>query len=242
MKSTIYVACLSLFLLSGCSSIYMPNVPAAPMLTQSGEFYGGGHVSLKGNFSGNAALAVTDHIGLMANASYIDQNKSRKDFNQTLVEGGIGYFDTFGPGNKRIFEIYGGYGLGSTERTYKDLTYDGPVVTDLQEVNFDKTFLQLNYSAKKNKDLTLFGKKYPLNYGTILRVSYVNMTDFKRNGIAQLKKEYNVFIEPVFFTRMYIGKNMQLQYTSGSNIGLIDRDFLTAGNSVFSLGLVFNLL
>jgi hypothetical protein len=32
-----------------------------------------------------------------------------------------------------------------------------------------------------------------------------------------------------------------LQYTTGSNFGLKNRDFLTAGSSVFTLGLIVNL-
>jgi hypothetical protein len=66
------------------------------------------------------------------------------------------------------------------------------------------------------------------------------MTDFMRNNIAQ-PLEDNIFIEPVFFTRLKLNQNIQLQYTSGSNFGLKNRDFLTAGNSVFTLGIVVNV-
>jgi len=229
-----------LFIFSSCSSVYMPNVPSTPMLTKAGEFHGGAHISLKGNLSANTAFAVSDHFALMANGSIMNNNRSKKDFKQTLLEGGLGYFDTFGPDKRRVFEVYAGYGIGNTDRSYKDLTYEGPIVTEVQEVRFNKFFVQANYSAKKKKDLKLFGNKYPLNYGTALRISHVGMQDFTKNNISQ-PLENNIFLEPIFFTRMYISKTAQLQYTSGSTFGLINRDYLTAGNSVFTIGIVFNV-
>lgn len=210
------------------------------MLTKAGEFHGGGHISLKGNLSANTAYALTDHMAVMANASVMDNSSNKKDFKQTLVEGAVGYFDTFGSDKSRVFEIYAGFGKGNTDRNYRDLTYEGPVLREAQEVSFNKTFVQVNYSAKRKKDLKLFGKKYPLNYGTALRISHVGMQTFTKNNILQPLEE-NVFLEPIFFTRMYISKTAQLQYTSGSTFGLMNRDYLTAGNSVFTIGVVFNI-
>jgi hypothetical protein len=66
------------------------------------------------------------------------------------------------------------------------------------------------------------------------------MIDFDRNNINQ-PLEDNIFIEPVFFTRLKLNQNLQLQYASGSNFGLKNRDFLTAGNSVFTFGVVWNI-
>ncbi len=218
----------------------MPNVPVAPMFSKKGEFQTAVHVSAKGNINANVALAVSDHVAVMANGSVMDNSGRRKDFSQNLWEVGAGYFSTFGDEKKRVFEVYAGYGKGDTERRYKDLTYNGPVVHELQQVNFDKYFVQLNYSSKKNNSLKLFGERYPLSYGTILRLSHVSMNRFTANSINQ-KLEDNVFIEPVFFTRMALSNNFQLQYSNGSNIGLIKRDYLKAGNTVFTLGIIYNI-
>ena len=73
-----------------------------------------------------------------------------------------------------------------------------------------------------------------------MRASYVNMSEFIRNDLKQ-PTEDNIFLEPIFFTRMVLSPAVQLQYTSGSNFGLKNRKFLTAGNSVFSLGFVINV-
>lgn len=239
----LYLACfifIASALFVSCSSVYMPNVPNSPMLSAKNEIHASGHVSLKGNLSFNTAYAVSDHIGVLFNGAFIDQNRRKKDFSQDLVEGGVGYFTTFGKDNQRILEIYGGLGAGTTKRLYRSFEKDDIISTDLQNVRFNKSFLQVNYSTKERNSVTLFSKKFPLNYGTIFRLSHVSMTKFDRNGINQ-PLEDNIFIEPVFFTRMKLNKNFQLQYTTGSNIGLKNRDFLTAGSSVFTIGLIVNL-
>ncbi len=85
------------------------------------------------------------------------------------MEVGGGYFNTFGPDDNRILEVYVGYGGGSTDRTYR--RYDDNDVltgTDLEEATFNKTFLQVNYSSKKSNNLKLFGEGISdqLWYGT----------------------------------------------------------------------------
>jgi hypothetical protein len=212
--------------LASCSSLYMPNVPNTPMLSSKGELNAAGHITLRGNVSVNSAYAVSEHFGVLLNGSVMNSNRTKKDFKHNLIETGAGYFNTFGPGNNRIFE--------------KDKTNTGLITEDRQEINFSKSFLQVNYSSKKKQDLNLFGARFPLNYGTALRVSYVNMKEFLRNDALQ-PKEDNIFLEPVFFTRMALSNSVQIQYTSGSNFGLKNRKFLTAGNSVFSIGLVINV-
>ncbi|WP_316838832.1 hypothetical protein [Pedobacter gandavensis] len=225
---------------SSCSSIYMPNVPNTPMLSAKGELSAGAHISPKGNASINGAYAVSNHFGVLFSGSYMKNERTSKDFRHKLVEIGGGYIDTFGPDNNRIIEIYAGYGGGSADRKYR--TYDDKVLisSSLQEVTFTKTFIQVNYSSKKNSYLKLFGNRYALNYGTAIRISNVEMDTFLIDNIGQ-PKEDNMFIEPVFFTRMRLSDAVQLQYTSSGNFGLKDRKFMTAGNSIFTIGAVVNL-
>ncbi|WP_316803513.1 hypothetical protein [Pedobacter nototheniae] len=225
---------------SGCSSVYMPNVPNTPMLSKQGEFSGGGHISLKGNASINGAYAVSDHIGVLFSGSAMSNERRSKDFNHKLIEIGGGYFDTFGPDNNRIIEIYGGVGKGWSDITYRDFEHDVVVSTELQDIDYRKAFIQVNYSSKKKNNLKLFGTNFPINYGTALRISHVNMDRFFLNGVLQ-PKEDNIFFEPVFFTRMTLSKVIQLQYTTSSNIGLKSRKYMSAGNSIFTIGVVFNV-
>lgn len=238
-KKFLFIISAFLLIFCSCSSLYMPNVPNTPMLSSKGELHAAAHVSLKGNTSFSSAYAASEHFGILLNGSLMNRNREKKDFRHNLLETGAGYFTTFGTNNNRILEIYAGLGRGNSERTYKDKTSTGLITEDRQELSFKKTFLQVNYSSKNKKTLNLFGAKFPLNYGTALRISHIRMNEFLRNDIAQ-PKEDNIFLEPVFFTRMAISRTVQLQYISGSNFGLKSRKFLTAGNSVFSVGLVIN--
>ncbi len=242
MKRTLPLICfLSLLLfMSGCVSTYMPNVPNVPMFTQKGELSAGGHITPKGNITFNTAYAVSDHIGVLVNGSMLNSERKKRDFQHNLLEAAGGYFTTFGPNNNRILEVYGGFGGGSSDRTEKDENEKGVMTFERREVSFSKYFVQVNFSSKRKKSLHLFGKDFPLNYGTALRASYVDMNKHQLNGITQ-EKEDNIFLEPIFYTRLTLNPAVQLQYTSGSNFGLKNRDALTAGYAVFSLGLVINV-
>ena len=232
---------LLLILFSSCSSIYMPSVPNTPMLTTQGEIAAGAHMSLKGNFNFNSAYAITDHVAVIANGAFMQNDATKRDIKNKSIEIGAGYFKTFGPENNRILEIYGGLGSGKSDRLFRAFDDDDMLIsTDNQKANFDKKFIQVNYSSKRRSNLKLFGANFGLNYGTALRMSFINTNNFYRNGILQANED-NIFIEPVFFTRMILSEQVQLQYTSGSNFGLKNRKFLNAGHSVFSIGAVVNL-
>lgn len=236
-----YFLLLTIIILSSCSSIYIPSVPNTPMLTTQGEVAGGAHISLKGNFNFNSAYAVTNHVALLANGAFMHNERTKKDIKHKMIEFGGGYFDTFGPDNNRILEIYVGLGSGKSDRAFRNFDRNDVLISnDIQEAKYDKQFVQVNYSSKKVNNLRLFGAKFGLNYGTALRVTYAKTNNFYRNNILQ-PNEDNIFFEPVFFTRMILSDEVQLQYTSGSNIGLKSRKFLNAGNSVFSVGVVVNL-
>ena len=140
---------LSIFA-SSCSSLYMPNVPNTPMLSEKGELHASGNISLKGNASLNTAYALSDNFAVILNGAFINRDQTRKDYRQNMLEIGGGYFSTFGSENNRILEIYGGFGRGKSERIFNDLASSGLVITyDRQEMTFSKGFLQVNYSSKK---------------------------------------------------------------------------------------------
>lgn len=241
MNTIRYISIIAFVLiLNSCTSLYMPNVPNTPMLSAKDEVHASGNLTLKGNFSFNSAYAFSDHWGVLLNASVTNQERPSKEFKQNLLESGVGYFTKFGAEKNRILEIYAGLGMGNSERTYLTKTNSVPIIDETQEINFGKKFLQVNYSTRKKKTLNLFGARFPLNYGTALRMSHIRFTKFLLNGIEQ-PTEDNIFLEPIFFTRMAVSKNVQIQYSSGSNFGLKNRKYLQAGNGVFSIGLVWNM-
>jgi len=231
---------LVLGLVSSCSSIYMPNVPATPMFRNKGEGYVGGHVGLKGNISGNLGVAVSDKIAVIANASTVDRGKiSNHSFNQWLAEGALGYYTTLGKYKLQVLEVYAGYGVGNTKENQQRATVIGFEPVESRVMDFNKIFAQVNYSSTRRNKINLFGEKRELNYGTAIRLSRIAMQDFHINNIKQ-NKEQNLFLEPLFFTRMEIVKGLELQYTTGFNFSLLKNDYLKAGNSVFTLGITYN--
>ncbi|MEI5985632.1 MULTISPECIES: hypothetical protein [Sphingobacterium] len=225
--------------LSSCSSVYLPNVPATPMFNNKGEGYLAAHVNLKGNLSGNAGVAIIDNLAIIANGSYSDYKSSNHDFNQYLYEGGLGYYTLVGKSKRSVLEFYGGYGLGSTLDVDKRASTTGADPVESRDLDFNKIFVQANFSSTRKNKINLFGKKRSLNYGTAIRLSRIKMDSFKLNGVDHALEE-NVFVEPVFFTRMELSKGLQLQYTNGWNIGLMSNEFLKPGNAVFTLGLIYN--
>lgn len=241
MKRPVLLGLLCLlFSVSGCVSTYMPNVPNVPMFTQKGELSTGGHITPKGNVTFNTAYAVTDHFAVLVNGSMLNSERRKRDLRHNLIEAGAGYFTTFGKDDNRVLEVYGGFGGGSSDRTEKEEDKEGVITPERREANFSKYFVQVNFSSKRKKQLRLFGNEYPLNYGTALRASYIDMSKHLFNGLPA-EEEDNIFLEPIFFTRLTLNPSVQLQYTSGSNFGLKNRKALTAGYSVFSLGFVINV-
>ncbi|MFD2968880.1 hypothetical protein [Sphingobacterium bambusae] len=227
--------------LGACSSIYMPNVPATPMFREQGEVYLAAHSNIKGNLSGNAGVAVGKHVAVIANGSYIDRGRENSNelFRQQLVEAGVGYFTKIGKEKRQVLEVYGGYGVGSSTEVDRRATTTGMQPVETRAMDFDKIFVQVNYSSTRKQKLNLFGKKRDLNYGTAIRASRVAMTNFTINDLASPKEEA-FFIEPLFFTRMELNKGFQLQYTNGFNFNVLDNDYLKAGNAVFTLGVTYN--
>jgi len=219
--------------------MYMPNVPATPMFTKQGEGYLSGHVNLKGNISGNAGVAITKHIGIIANGSYVNHKKQNDEFKQYLYEGGLGYFTPLGKAKRQVFEVYAGYGVGNTLETDLRSSTTGMNPVEVRDMDFEKMFVQVNYSSTKKDKIKLFGAKRELNYGTAIRLSRIVMKDFMIDNVATTPED-NIFVEPVFFTRLALNNNWQLQYTTGFNIGVVSNEYLKAGNAVFTLGVSYN--
>ena len=237
-----FVFVLVVVLFSSCSSIYMPNVPATPMFQNKGEVHAAAHVNVKGNLSASLGAAVGNHIAIIANGSYIGQGEhtSRNElFKQQLVEGGIGYFTRVGKYKRQVLEVYAGYGVGSSTETDRRSSTTGMMPVEVREMDFDKIFVQVNYSSTRRQKLNLFGKPRALNYGTAIRASRVAMQDFTINSLSSQREEA-LFLEPLFYTRMELNNGFQVQYTNGFNFNVLDNTYLKAGNAVFTLGLTYN--
>lgn len=207
------------------------------MLTQKGEFSGGMHANFKGVFTVQGAYAVSDHIGLIGTGSSLHSNKTKLFTEQDFGELGAGYFTRFGANQSRILEVYAGAGFGHANRTER--TREGVTTLNL-DTNLEKYFLQVNYTKKKREEYEVLGRKWQVRYGAAMRLSYLNMNDFRVNNVLT-KGEDNIFFEPVSYFRVGLFGPVKFQYMSGWNFRLKNRKYLTAANSVASFGIIVNI-
>jgi hypothetical protein len=103
----------------GCAPAYIPTVINTPLLSKEGEFQAALNTGVSG-FDPQFAYAITDHIGVMLNGSYINQtNDTLNNFHKHLaVESGVGYYTKIG--NSGRFEVFGGLGYSRLQADYSN--------------------------------------------------------------------------------------------------------------------------
>lgn len=236
MKHLLRLACLlALAGLVGCASLYFPPPPHAPMLTHQGEFYGAVSTNQHTNYALQGAYGLTNHLAVAGTFSSLHRKKSDRTENIDFGEASLGYFTRLP--DKRVLEVYVGGGGGATERLERD---NEQLTTRRLNGSLSKVFGQVNYARKKSKNIHLFNHDFPLTYGAALRLSYMQLNNFRINGLAA-PGENNIFFEPITFTRTQIAGPVQLQLMSGQILGFRSNKYLKAANSVFQVGIVINL-
>lgn len=233
------ISSISLLSLVGCSSLYSPNVPASPMFKNRGEAYVAGNIDFRTQIAVSAGVAVTDHVAIIGNASTVSKDEGNAVNKQKLAEIGVGYFTTFGDNKRQVLEVYGGYGRGNFQEQQLRSSTTGFALVDDVKADFKKYFVQVNFSSTKRDKIKLFGEEQELSYGTMLRLNQLTMHNTMHNAMPEAN-ERNFFLEPVFFTRLGLTKSLQLQYTTGMNIGLQKNEYLKAGHPIFSFGILYN--
>ncbi|MBD2766611.1 hypothetical protein IC235_01735 [Hymenobacter sp. BT664] len=221
--------------LTGCSSLYFPPPPHAPLLTHQGEVYGSISTNQHTNYALQGAYGLTDHLAVAGTFSSLHRKKSDRTEDIDFGEASLGYFTRLP--DKRVLEVYVGGGGGSTRRIERN---DEQITTRILQGSLSKVFAQVNYARKKRNNLHLFKRDFPLTYGAALRLSYMQLNNFQINGLAT-PGENNVFFEPITFTRTQIAGPIQLQIISGQILGFRNNKYLKAANSVFQVGIVINL-
>ena len=221
--------------LVGCSSLYFPPPPHAPLLTHKGEFYGTVSTNQHTNYALQGAYAFADHWAVASTFSSLHRKKSDRTENIDFAEASLGYFTRLP--DKRVLEVYVGGGGGYTQRLERDVEQ---VPTNRLEGNLSKVFAQVNYARKKHKTIRVLRHDFPLTYGAALRLSYMQLNNFRINDVP-VPGERNLFFEPITFTRTRIAGPVQLQLMSGQILGFRKNDHLKAANSVFQVGVIINL-
>ncbi|GAA3982037.1 hypothetical protein [Hymenobacter antarcticus] len=221
--------------LTGCASLYFPPPPHAPMLTHQGEFYGAVSTNQHTNYALQGAYGLTNHLAVAGTFSSLHRKKTDRTEDIDFAEASLGYFTRLP--DKRVLEVYVGGGGGGTQRIERN---DEQLTTRKLNGSLSKVFAQVNYARKKRENIHLFNRDFPLTYGAALRMSYMQLNNFKIDGLAA-PGESNLFLEPITFTRTQIAGPVQLQIISGQIFGLRNNKYLKAANSVFQVGIVINL-
>ncbi|MBN1116716.1 MAG: hypothetical protein JXA77_05910 [Bacteroidales bacterium] len=97
------------------------------------------------SFDLQGSFAITDNIGIMANASFLNVTSDSSDnFNKhSFVEADTGYFMSLG--NYGIVQIYGGYGFGKVNSYY-----DSDLISNFNKATLSRIFLQPSVGLKSD--------------------------------------------------------------------------------------------
>ncbi|MCW3101681.1 MAG: hypothetical protein JWO09_121 [Bacteroidetes bacterium] len=202
------IAAAALF--SSCSTnLYVPNTVNAPLLQEKGE--------IKANFDETdlqVAVAVTDHVGVMANGYYRTyEGKEYFVHEGRMGELGLGYFTPLK--NHLVFETYIGGGMGSVNKKVTYTNYDNAEVTNSFYAKGARAFIQPGIG---------YSNKY-FDAAFTPRVSVVKYSRFTYSGFGEeelardyldkgrLLDGYYTFAEPAFTVRLgYKYLKLQAQY------------------------------
>lgn len=120
---------------TSCTTVYIPNEINTPLFTDKNEFRGGLSYGISG-VNLQLAYSATNHLGIMANGSYINFSKPESSIYQRYGELGIGYFRKINLGDQSDFEIFGGLGFGEAH------SHDNTTFDQRETGTYYKTFLQ----------------------------------------------------------------------------------------------------
>ena len=133
MNRLLYLLLISV-LMQSCAATFIPTTPSVPLFEEKGEYHFEGGASTNSLYI-NAATALTNYLGVSAggNVSYgnfsnrydiftrkdgsgIAANSGRKvgDGNHIYGEASVGLLNLDKESEGNIFEIFGGFGIGSS--------------------------------------------------------------------------------------------------------------------------------
>ncbi|MBK0403747.1 hypothetical protein I5M27_12170 [Adhaeribacter sp. BT258] len=224
--------------LTSCG-IYRQNVVNSPLLQQKGQVQIGGHKSFNG-LEGQAAVAVTKNIGLLA--SYNNMGEDRDVYSAINYEIKKHHFKEVGAGifnrteSDWIWELYALAGKGMYSRFWKGANTAGSTYETNQKVEYSRFGIQADFGRKENKlEFALTPR--------LLWVNYYKIDDDSRTDYKDIANSY-VYAEGAFTLRYHILKFLMISSQVGVTFPLKNYGY----NHYFefspfnaSAGLIFNL-
>ncbi len=189
-----------LLVASSCAPVYVPNARNSPLFTKAGEFQGS--MQLGNGLDLQGAVAVTNHIGLMANYSFAERNQNNFDADaddeseyhyHKFLEGGLGYYENQG---NWCYEIFAGYGEGEGA-SYDNYEWFGGQSARATG-KFQRYFIQPAFGLNKKI----------MHVSFVPRVSIVDFTSFSSDLVTYtIDAKPTVFIEPAVIGKVNLMEN-----------------------------------
>lgn len=235
---------VSVFSLSGCTTLYKPNTVYSPMLENKGDLNITSSFSVAGSglLNANAAYAISDRAGLMVNGmyhtyrektTYWSGNSTSDDLSIYSVEVAPGYNVPLSKDGNWHMQWYGGAGWGDTKVSGSGYNDDPTQPEPYASANFYNFFMQPGiFLSKKN-----------IRLGFDLRANYINMYDVT----AQLYERFDwwnteytyvnnarlgfMLLEPTVTFKVG-GQNLKAIFQMGGTVPTMNADDYYAVNSV----------
>lgn len=220
---------IALLGLTSCAPVYVPNVRNSPMFTKAGEFQGslqvGNGVELQ------AAVAVTNHLGIMGNYSFVNASdpENEDDYvRHKIREVGIGYFTN--PGNS-FFEVFFGYGNGEGT-SFDTFEFIGSQTTAATG-RYERYFLQPAFGVNKER----------MHFSFAPRFCMVDFYEFSNDLIrTSIQEDGKFFFEPAIVGRYNFANNALFgTFQLGASLPLSDNIYFDRRTFQLAFGFGFRI-
>ncbi|MCE3225698.1 MAG: hypothetical protein K0S32_249 [Bacteroidetes bacterium] len=228
----LFVLILAFINESCTTTMYTSNTLNTPLLTKKKEV----QVSLTQS-DVQAAVAVGDHIGIMANGFFKSYNGDNNyEHRGGLLEAGVGYYDPFK--EHVVFEAYAGAGIG---RVYKQEMFTAANNSEYLASftgNASRIFIQPNIGFTSGIfDIAFANRLSFVKYYRFSSTNYGN-DDLKKDYLEDVTDPVYVFAEPAITARLgFKFIKLQAQYGLTLNMGRSIRH----SPDFSSLGVVINI-
>jgi opacity protein-like surface antigen len=221
--------------------MYIPNSQNVPLLEEKGD------IKLNiGNKDLQVSYGISDHLGIMANG-YYNKNEwsltSETLDNQylskrLLIEGGLGYYTTFGENGR--FEVYGGAGYGNVKYDYDLLDNGALIQSNTFGIDMMRIFLQPAIGLQTdNFGFAFSSRLVSVNFFNVDSIGYTQI-ELEEEGLNELEDNMFIFVEPALTLRFGI-KYVQLQLQPYYNLQVSGPASINAKKLGFNLGLYLSI-
>jgi hypothetical protein len=223
MKNKLPLLLLASICIASCNVAYRPSMVNTPLFTEKGE------VAFGASFNNvQAAYALTNHVGIMANG-YLQQ--SNVEINETgeggtgyLGEAGIGYF-TLLDNQHLVFETYAGAGYGGLN-LYTNFRENNVMQKREFDANGTKIFIQPGIGYKLPYFEVSGAIRYTnINYNNIQLTNYTDAR-MREDNLQNLGNTSFTFLEPTVTIRAgFRNVKFQVQYINSVKLTSADINY-----------------